>query len=1738
MSDDYGANAYYSGYVYPGSYATGSIDFYNDLDWFALDLQANHSYQVDLMGWSSSNGTLADPFISGLYSSDGSWLGFYDDDSGYGYDSQISFSSGADQRIYIEAGGYGTGTYTLFVTDLGGLDDYDDSTATTGEIAMNGSASGEIEQSNDRDWFRFSVVQGHSYRIDLVSASGDPLSDPFIHGIYDSYGYLFPGSTDDDGGDGLNSRIDFVASATENWYVSAGAYGSGTGNYTISITDLGMADDHGDNIQSAGSVSVGGSVSGEIDTGYDRDWFAVDLVAGQSYTISLEGSGTYGGSLDDPLIEGIYNASGSYISGTYNDDGGQGYNALVDFTPSASGTYYIAAAAYSTGTGTYTLSVTSNGQLDDYAADTGTTGVVSASGLATGTIDYEGDEDWFAISVNAGETYNISLLGSYSNGGTLADPYLRGVYDSYGNLLDGSSNDDSGIGLDSEVKLTFATGGTYYVSAGAYGSNTGSYTLILETQDAHDDYSDNTSTTGTVSVNGTVSGNIETAHDQDWFAVNLVAGEDYIIDLVGATGGGGTLADPYLRGIYTAAGELISDTENDDTGTVRDSQVKFTATVSGTHYIAAGAYSDEVGTYSLSVSQVSAASDDFAASTATTGSLVAGGSTTGVIETAGDTDWFAVTLSAGEVYEINVEGAETAGGTLSDPFLHGLYDASGTLLDGTENDDGGQGLNSRVTYEVAQTGTYYVAAGAFGSDTGTYKVSVTGSGTADDYAASTATTGQITVGGAQTGAIETGGDTDWFAVTLTAGTTYEIDLEGASTGEGTLNDPFFEGVYDSTGSLISDTSDDDGGEGRNSKLQFTAETSGTHYLSAGAYDDATGDYKLSIAALSDAPIEDDYSNDTATTGQVAVDGGVTGTIETTGDQDWFAVTLTAGETYQIDIVGAEANADTLSDPYLRGIYDSSGTAIPGMFNDDGGDGSNSRLEFTPDTSGTYYISAGAVGSNTGTYRLSVSQLSDSPSEPGEFDIVIDFSGDEAYRQYFEIAEARWEEVIIGDIPDITSETLGFIDDLHITASVDEIDGEGGILAQAGPRSVRSDSYLPVAGIMQFDSADLQGMVEKGILTEVITHEMGHVLGFGVLWEWFGISADFQYTGANALAAYSAMTGQSETYVPVENDGGQGTAGSHWEEDLFDIELMTGYSENSPGMPLSTITIGSLEDLGYEVDYGAADAFSLGGEFDTSGTVAGLTSIPIALSSSVAPTTGGDIFINYDDKAINVGPSTNAVKLDGTVTYADEFLVTFFETITGNRLFVELEGTFVKDSPQTAADVKGTLTKLSFYDEATLLAVYDFTNAPLDVEAALEQWRGLDLDLDNYIRNNSTTAQNDTIDAGAGDDEIAGGLGEDRMTGGAGSDTFFTMSAGGLLGDTITDFSAEDRIEFRDVDVEITSSDFSQDAAILYIDTDNDGTADGSITLEGNYTGQRFSLSEDGDTTTITLLEKPAASDFEGDGTSDILWRKGSGHLGYWQMNDGHQTYHAMGWAGTDWSVEGKGDLNGDGTSDILWRKSAGHVGYFEMDNGNHTYHAIGWAGTDWTVKGIGDLNGDGTDDILWRKSAGHVGYFEMDNGNHTYHAIGWAGTDWSVEGIGDLNGDGTDDILWRKAAGHVGYFEMHDGQETYHAIGWAGLDWSVQGIGDLNGDGTDDILWRKDSGHVGYFEMHDGQETYHAIGWAGTDWSVEGIGDLNGDGTDDVIWRKDTGRVSYWEMNDGDATYHVIADVGLDWDIV
>jgi hypothetical protein len=91
-------------------------------------------------------------------------------------------------------------------------------------------------------------------------------------------------------------------------------------------------------------------------------------------------------------------------------------------------------------------------------------------------------------------------------------------------------------------------------------------------------------------------------------------------------------------------------------------------------------------------------------------------------------------------------------------------------------------------------------------------------------------------------------------------------------------------------------------------------------------------------------------------------------------------------------------------------------------------------------------------------------------------------------------------------------------------------------------------------------------------------------------------ADTHFDGPQAIAAFDAAGGAGRTVdskVPVENaQGGGGTLDGHWRESTMDDELMTGFLDGGRPNPLSAITVASLADLGYVVNTGAADPYTV------------------------------------------------------------------------------------------------------------------------------------------------------------------------------------------------------------------------------------------------------------------------------------------------------------------------------------------------------------------------------------------------------------------------------------------------------------------------------------------------------------------------------------------------------------------
>ena len=771
-----------------------------------------------------------------------------------------------------------------------------------------------------------------------------------------------------------------------------------------------------DNTNTTCEVDVGGSVTGNISSRTDFDWFRVDLEAGTRYQIDLEGEPTSRGTLPDPSLK-LRDTDGSHEE--ENESSGVGDNARETYTPTVTGTYYVQAGEVDGETGTYTVSVivlgaNGNSEADtDFPSTSATTGRVEVGASATGNIESGTDRDWFRLDLEAGKTYQIDLEGDTGGGGTLGDPYLRNIRDSSGTEISGTENDDIVGGVaDSRVVFTPTADGAYYlVASGFDGTYTGTYTLSVteletRTEEGDTDFANDVTTLGRVEVGGSATGEIENVADSDWFRVVLEKDKTYVFDLEGTETSSGTLADPLLL-LRDASGSTLEG--DDDGGDGANSRLEYTATADGIHYLTATTPTSATsgGTYTLSVSEVLPC-------TLNEGDIWCGVVDVGEVRSTAD-------VLTGHGF-VGITGRETGGlaghpdDTMfsvgdNDYTIQGIYVGAGTNNEGAlfllltadlSDDDEGilvlafDGVTTLRPLDDAtklSTGLYQWSTDLDWSSTTEVTVRLQ---TPSDCAAGTTTTCEVAVGGSVTGNIGTATDADWFKVVLEAGKTYQIDLEGMDTGRGTLPDPWLALIADADGNVIPSTGNADGGVGKNARTILTPTTAGAYYVVARTNllaSTVTGTYTLSVIVLGAngaSEADTDCRNDDQTTCEVDVGGSVTGNIGS-GDQDWFKVVLEADKTYQIDMEGSDTSGGTLTNPELLNIRDSETDAIADTGNDDidnDNDEYNSQVVFTPTEAGDYYLVATSANSGTGTYTLSVSEITPADDDDSEGSTVL------------------------------------------------------------------------------------------------------------------------------------------------------------------------------------------------------------------------------------------------------------------------------------------------------------------------------------------------------------------------------------------------------------------------------------------------------------------------------------------------------------------------------------------------------------------------------------------------------------------------------------------------------------------------------------------------------------------------------------------------------------------------------
>ena len=219
---------------------------------------------------------------------------------------------------------------------------------------------------------------------------------------------------------------------------------------------------------------------------------------------------------------------------------------------------------------------------------------------------------------------------------------------------------------------------------------------------------------------------------------------------------------------------------------------------------------------------------------------------------------------------------------------------------------------------------------------------------------------------------------------------------------------------------------------------------------------------------------------------------------------------------------------------------------------------------------------------------------------------------------FDSAEARWERILYGELPDVPTGNRPpgtcagiavpamneIVDDLLIFVRLDSIDGPLNQLGGAGPCLIRSTDSIPLVGAMRFDTADVATFVGQGLFDEIVMHEMGHVIGVGALWDFkdkivnpslpSSAGVDTHFPQPAAIGAFNSGGGSGYVAgqkVPVDNSAQLGTADAHWRESVLDTELMTGFLDGGVPNQLSAISIASLLDIGYtRANFAAGDAY--------------------------------------------------------------------------------------------------------------------------------------------------------------------------------------------------------------------------------------------------------------------------------------------------------------------------------------------------------------------------------------------------------------------------------------------------------------------------------------------------------------------------------------------------------------------
>lgn len=679
------------------------------------------------------------------------------------------FTPTSSGTVYLAFSAYtaGSAAWSWTLTDTS-IDDVGDTLATADAIALGATRSAALQTTSDHDFFTFTSQAGRGYQVTCSSS----VSYVCAMAVRDAVGTLLGSTTY---GYGSPTTVSFTTSTATT--VSIDVSGAASGAYSLQVVDLG-ADDHGNTAATATAVQLGVATSGSIQLTGDVDVFSFSATSGSLYLARCATSTSYLCALTVRDVNGTTVASSSY-----------GTSTSVGFSAVNSGVFTLEVRAQYAGyIGAYTVTVSSAG-VDDFGDTTATAGPITVGTSVNGNTQYASDKDVMSFTAVTNHLYVATCTTSVS--------YLCGLTI---RNASGTSIATTSYGTSTTATFQAAVGGTYTVEHNPSSTTTGAWVLRIA-DSGTDDFGDTVATAGTGTIGTTLNGNTQFTGDKDVIAFTTTPNRLYTVTCTSTASYGCTMI------VRDAAQTTIVSTSY-GTGITTG----FLATSAGPYTVELRNYYGYTGTWTLRLTD--AGTDDHG-DTAATGSSIAVGAaaTAGNIQVVGDKDVFVFNATADTVYRFAC--------TSSASYVCNLVARSPSLVTLSTSS---YGTSTVVAFKAATTGQHSVEVSGYSTYLGVYSVMV--STLADDHGDTPGLGSSLALGVTRTGNLDYAADVDYFAISLTAGTTYTVTVTATSIAN-TLYDPTL-GVVPLTG------------------RSFTAGSTGTYYLRVSATTFSTGPYSVLI----------------------------------------------------------------------------------------------------------------------------------------------------------------------------------------------------------------------------------------------------------------------------------------------------------------------------------------------------------------------------------------------------------------------------------------------------------------------------------------------------------------------------------------------------------------------------------------------------------------------------------------------------------------------------------------------------------------------------------------------------------------------------------------------------------------------------------------------------------------------------------------------------------------------------